>query len=116
MSGENQVFCDRCRKKTNALARPHPIRLAEYLLITIGLFEYSGGGKKIKKPLNFEFTINFSKILPNENAHDENYELYGFIVHIGNEVERGHYICYARNLEENPTVWYCFDDAFVTER
>lgn len=68
-------------------------------MITIGLFEYSGGGKKIKKPFSFEFVINFSKILPNENVHDENYELYAFIVHIGNEAERGHYICYARNLE-----------------
>jgi len=39
-------------------------------MITIGLFEYSGGGKKIKKPFSFEFVINFSKILPNENVHD----------------------------------------------
>jgi hypothetical protein len=47
------------------LAVPQPIRLAEYLIITIGLFEYSGGGKKIKKPFSFEFTINFSKIVGN---------------------------------------------------
>jgi hypothetical protein len=32
---------------------PHPVKLAEYLIITIGLFEYSGGGKKLKKPFNF---------------------------------------------------------------
>lgn len=57
-------------KKTNSLSRPHPLRLAEFLMITIGLFEYSGGGKKIKKPFSFEFVVNFSKILPNENVHD----------------------------------------------
>jgi ubiquitin C-terminal hydrolase len=38
MKGENQVFCERCCKKTDSYAVPHPVKLSEYLIITIGLF------------------------------------------------------------------------------
>lgn len=28
----------------------------------------------------------------------------------------GHYITYARNISENPNLWYIFDDGYVTEK
>lgn len=30
--------------------------------------------------------------------------------------EAGHYVAYSRNVEENPNLWYVFDDGFVTEK
>lgn len=59
---------------------------------------YSVSGDKIKKPLNFEFVINFKTILPELDLPDLTYTLYAFIVHLGDRVERGHYMCYTRNL------------------
>ena len=86
------------------------------MIATISIFRYEGiKGKKLIKPLNFEFILNFKNILPQCNF-DIQYELYAFIVHMGTESDRGHYICYARNLEENPMIWYCFNDNYVTER
>jgi hypothetical protein len=35
---------------------------------------------------------------------------------MGTGIERGHYQCFARNLDENPMIWYNFDDAYVTQR
>lgn len=55
-------------------------------------------------------------MIPQYTGDNISYELYAFIVHIGTGVEKGHYKCFARNLEENPMVWYEFDDHYVTER
>jgi ubiquitin C-terminal hydrolase len=37
-------------------------------------------------------------------------------VHIGTSPHGGHYITYARNISENPNLWYTFDDGYVTEK
>ena len=110
------IYCDKCRKKTQVRSQPEPIEFPEYMVNTISIFEYSGGGKKIIKPFEFEFPLNFKNILPNLKLPDITYTLYAFILHIGTTAERGHYICYARNLEENPMLWYSFDDGYVSER
>ena len=65
----------------------------------MSIFRYEGEcGKKLAKPLKFEFILNFKNILPQYDTVVQ-YELYAFIVHIGTESNRGHYVCYARNLE-----------------
>lgn len=34
---------------------------------------------------------------------------------MGSQQGSGHYVCYARNLEENPMIWYNFNDGYVEE-
>ena len=117
MDSSNTIYCDKCRKQTQIVSIPEPVEFPEYLVTTISIFEYSGEGRKIIKPFQFEFTLNFKHILPDLKLNaDVQYTLYAFIVHLGDKAERGHYICYARNLEENPMLWYSFDDGYVTER
>lgn len=94
-----------------------PQQLAQHLITTISIFKYDkNGSSKIVKPLNFEFSLNFKNILPKLVTQDETYDLYAFVLHIGTGVERGHYQCFARNLQENPMLWYKFDDHYVTEQ
>lgn len=72
----------------------------------------------IKKlnPVNFEFDLDLSRSMTNLEETQAYYELYAFIVHIGTSPQGGHYITYARNISENPNVWYTFDDGYVTEK
>lgn len=117
LDGSNQLYCDKCRGKKPAVSLPEPDSFAEYLVTTISIFKYQGAASsKISKPLNFEFSLNFKNILPKFVVQDLQYDLYAFILHIGTGVERGHYQCFARNIEENPMLWYKFDDHYVTEQ
>lgn len=34
---------------------------------------------------------------------------------MGSLPSSGHYVCYARNLEENPMLWYHLNDGYVEE-
>ena len=87
------------------------------MVATVSIFRYEHlKSSKIVKPLNFEFTLNLKNVLPRFIKNDLQYDLYAFILHIGTGVERGHYQCYARSLEENPMLWYKFDDHYVTEQ
>jgi len=69
------------------------------MIATISIFKYDKfGSSKIKRQMDFEFSLNFKNILPKIITNDAVYELYAFILHIGTGIERGHYQCFARNL------------------
>lgn len=44
----------------------------------------------------------------------KNYEMEGFISHIGNQVRCGHYILYYKNIDE-PLKWLLFNDVKVDQ-
>ena len=117
LDDSNKLFCQKCNTKKSAMTLVEPSEFAEYLVATFSIFRYQGlQSSKISKPVNFEFSINLKNILPRFVKNDIQYDLYAFILHIGTGVERGHYQCFARNLEENPMLWYKFDDHYVTEQ
>ena len=114
MSRDNQIECSQCARKTDTLSTLVPSSLSDILVVTVSLFEFIGKGVKILKPHSFEFSLSLGALLGRQELGE--YELYAFIVHLGNIPNAGHYICWARNLEENPMLWYCLDDGYVTER
>jgi ubiquitin C-terminal hydrolase len=117
MEGHNKVSCSKCNAKVEAVVRSELVKFPDYLILTLSIFRYTEhGSEKVKKPFNFEFTINIKNIVPETVKEDTVYELYAFVLHMGTGIERGHYQCYARSLDENPMLWYNFDDGYVTEK
>jgi ubiquitin C-terminal hydrolase len=89
------------------------------LTFALNRFEYDKNSHNFIKKLNpvgFEFDLDLSRVIPNMEESAAHYELFAFIVHIGTTPQGGHYITYARNISENPNLWFTFDDGYVTEK
>jgi uncharacterized UBP type Zn finger protein len=66
-----------------------------------------------------EFEIDMSEVFTNIHVPDQDsfkYELYAFIVHLGNSSDSGHYITYARQIDKDKENWITFDDSFITSQ
>lgn len=120
LSGEDRVLCGgKCQKKQEVTLKMLPERFSSCLSFCLNRFEFDKAQQQYVKKLNpvaFEFQLELKALIPNMDGSDTIYDLYAFIVHIGTVPSGGHYITYARNTEENPNIWYTFDDSYVTEK
>lgn len=91
--------------------------LSNFLIIQVKSFYYDKNKKMVfkdKNPLKFDFNLEINKSWVNPFKESEfknkKYELYSIIVHLGKEVNEGHYICYSKTIENNTESWLMIND------
>ncbi|XP_010773968.1 probable ubiquitin carboxyl-terminal hydrolase creB [Notothenia coriiceps] len=106
-NGENQMYCDGCRAKSDAttkcVIKHHP----EVLTLLLKRFEfdhYSNSYVKVNCTVDVPFTLQIPENQP--------YELYAMVEHSG-DLRSGHYIATIKSEDDGR--WYSFNDRWVTE-
>ena len=102
MGDDCQVDCDSCKQKTKSSLKTCIDTAGDQLIIHLKRFKteiYKGDTIKLKNniPVAFEETLELN---------DSKYELYSVIDHMGNELDKGHYIANCK-IEDK---WVAFDD------
>ncbi|KAB0796670.1 hypothetical protein PPYR_10731 [Photinus pyralis] len=104
LCGDNQYHCDYCRGLTDGERVTRVEQLPARLVLTLKHFHYD--------PLSQRRTKLLQHVTLDSHVHIENtaYELYAAVVHVGSNLDSGHYYTYARGSED----WYKFNDCIVT--
>lgn len=114
MKGDNQYYCDSCKKKTDARKNQMLWSLPEVLIIQLKRFELN---KKIDTVVDFPLQLDMQNyVVPEVKSQNTKYELYATVNHYG-ALGGGHYIatCKSINPQNNSSRWVRFDDADFTE-
>ena len=106
-TGENKIFCNKCRMQRDTLNSNVLYSLPPYLIIILN----RGKGK------SFDCIVEYPEYLNLENyvmcpQSICNYRLSGVICHLGESGMSGHFISICRHRINNE--WYCYNDATVT--
>ena len=92
-------WCEQCGRNTKHSSRKYVEVWGTHLLVQVERFNREGGKVEEHSPVVESF------------VHDDvAWRLSGVIVHVGQTVEEGHYICYARR----GATWYRCSDAEVS--
>ena len=117
MAGENQMYCNKCKRNTdfsmsNALYK-HP----EILILILN----RGKGLEFVVPfkypksiiLNKYFNLENNSNYNNNNTDDIEYELISVITHLGESSDSGHFIAYCKSPIDQE--WYLYNDSIVSK-
>jgi len=124
MVGENAYRCENCCKYVDACKSLSVSNISPYLILTLKRFEHVGLRQSNTRKLShfvsypeiLTITPYLSEKIPNiSNEDHESFNpklhLYGIIVHIGEQVNNGHFYSYFRAPNDR---WYCADDSIIT--
>ena len=104
--GDNQIFCESCKRNSDALSYDRLYNCPEVLTIILN----RGEGLEFDVQFKFPMHINLEKYVKDKNCHT-NYELIGLIVHLGENEMTAHFIAYCKSPMDNN--WYCYNDTKV---
>ena len=107
LTGENQIFCNNCRSKQNAIMYDEIHKAPNVLIIILN----RGKGNSFECDIDFPMELNLSEHISNP-ASPKNYELIGVISHLGESSMEGHFIAYCKHFDEG---WYLFNDGIVRQ-
>jgi ubiquitin C-terminal hydrolase len=111
LQGDNQYYCNNCRKLCDADIRTQIYIPQRNLLINLDF-----GKNKIYMPktINYDEQIDITRFISNqdEKIKGARYQILGVCSHYGDSGSYGHYIAYCRN-KKNKT-WYKFNDSMVS--
>ena len=107
LTGENQIFCNNCRSKQNAIMYDEIHKAPNVLIIILN----RGKGNSFECDIDFPMELNLSEHISNP-ASPKNYELIGVISHLGESSMEGHFIAYCKHFDES---WYLFNDGIVRQ-
>ncbi|CAF0791822.1 unnamed protein product [Adineta steineri] len=115
LTGDNAYQCDTCNSKQDAETKIEICSTPQVLLIALKRFQANNQGK-LHSAVTYEEVLHLdnwlskycsAKITKNHKI----YHLSAVIIHRGNGMESGHYICYVKNEITNE--WYeANDDSF----
>ena len=108
MRGENQIFCNSCRRMSNSINQSKMIIGPNVLVINLNR----------GKGLQFDIKINFGEYLDLKKFiyYKESpyfYELIGIVTHFGPSSMGGHFIAFCKSFVEQK--WYKYNDSIVTD-
>ena len=116
MSGDNSMYCQKCRSNQTFKMATKIETFPEILIIILN----RGVGLEFDVKINFDKMINLGKYIEKEKK-DENkeieiiqYDLIGVISHLGESSDAGHFIAYCRDPIKREN-WYKYNDAFVSK-
>ena len=121
--GENQFDCDTCKAKKDAEWRVTLQRRPQSLLISLRrtMWDKVSGLHKDSRRVKFPIEFDASELLgvgkeksPDADFEGCHYKLVAVVSHSGSSPFVGHYICYARNSDDESNKWYLFNDSSVT--
>ena len=104
--GDNQVFCNKCRKMTDSLGKSKIYSSPHVLVLILD----RGKGNKFDCDVEFYETIDIKKYV---ESHDcpVKYNLIGIISHLGESSMSGHFIADCKHFDGK---WYTFNDSIVS--
>ena len=107
----NDIFCEKCKIKTNFTKSLEIERVPKYLVLVLKRFKYT-----LMHMDKIEYLINFPterlnlKDYSSQKKLGQNYDLYGVINHSGT-MTHGHYY----SVIKPKNLWMKFDDSYVYE-
>ena len=107
MTGENQMYCNKCNKLNDSLFSTSIYSGPNYLIIILN----RGKGAIYECKVNFPEQLNLLNYITIKTIAVV-YELYAVICHLGPSSMDGHFVAYCRNRMDNK--WYLYNDAIVT--
>ena len=107
LNGQNQIFCNRCRRTTDAVIKNEIFKAPNVLILILN----RGRGNVFKCDVDFPYQLDISKYVKNPSSPN-NYELIGVISHLGESSMEGHFIAFCKHFDFN---WYLFNDRIVTQ-
>jgi len=110
LTGDNQYYCNVCKKLCDAEMTTKIILPPKYLLINI---DYGKNKKYMPKSINYQNELDITKYMSYNDGKPIKYKLLTICSHMGSSGSFGHYIAYCRHKENGK--WYQFNDAFVSE-
>ena len=108
LTGDNQIYCQFCKKLSNGSSQAKIFYPPPYLLIN---FDYGKDKKYMPKKINFAEGIDLKEFLEIPEQ-DSFYELITVSTHIGASGSGGHYITFCKDNNRN---WHKFNDSKHSE-
>ena len=112
LTNEDQIYCEVCQKKTNANFRTKIYYPPNIMILILD----RGENIKYKVGINFEETIDITQFIDKEFTIESRieYELYGVITFIGENIKTGKYIAFCKSNNKNQK-WVCYNDDNVVD-
>ena len=112
LTNEDQIYCEVCQKKTNANFRTKIYYPPNIMILILDRVE----NIKYKVGINFEETIDITQFIDKEFTMESRieYELYGVITFIGENIKTGKYIAFCKSNNKNKK-WVCYNDDNVVD-
>lgn len=128
------VLCASCEKRANAQQKRAITYMPDYLILDFPRFRDDGDKEygKIRTRIDFTESLNLDKIFisvpspparPDDTPADRGhvgpfqYDVYAVIMHIGKQIQSGHYFALARSIDKpgHPSSrWHEFNDKIAT--
>jgi ubiquitin C-terminal hydrolase len=106
LTGSNQIFCNHCRKTSDALTKNEMYKIPNVLILILN----RGRGNIFQCDVDFPHQLDLTNFVNNPSS-PKIFELIGVISHLGKSSMEGHFIACCKHFDEN---WYLFNDGFVT--
>ncbi|XP_064796460.1 ubiquitin carboxyl-terminal hydrolase 17-like protein B isoform X2 [Oncorhynchus masou masou] len=106
VSGDNQMYCDHCDGKTDAILACKMVHPPEILTLLLKRFEFDYNRMSYVK---IESCVEVPRML---QTKDCDYELYAVVDHVGS-LRGGHYTARIKSYDDHN--WYVFDDRYVRQ-
>ena len=108
LSGENQIYCNKCRKMSNSINRTTIYKAPNVLILILN----RGRGNSFECEIKFSSKeiLDLSRYNIISQDSPKKYQLFGVISHIGESSDEGHFIAYCKHFDDN---WYMFNDSIA---
>ena len=107
MTGENQMYCNICKRSCDALYGTNLYSAPNYLIINLN----RGKGAVYQCKVIFPEKLNILNFVSGQEGNTY-FELYAVICHIGPSSMSGHFVAYCKHKIDKK--WYQYNDAMVT--
>ena len=108
MNGENQMYCNICKKLCDSFYSTTIYSTPNYLIINLN----RGKGAVYECKVNFPEQLNLFNFVSYKIGITV-FELYAVICHLGPSSMGGHFVAYCRNRIDNK--WYLYNDGMVSK-
>ncbi|KAF0689565.1 Aste57867_18984 [Aphanomyces stellatus] len=114
LCGDDKFFCDTCHGLQDAEKRMHLKRIPHVLALHLKRFKYMEETQSFAKLFHrilFGTELKLPSLITDSASIDSTklYQLFAVVIHIGNGMDHGHYVCLIRCQEH----WILFDDESV---
>jgi len=110
LTGENKVYCNKCKTKKDSYSSSSLISIPNYLCIILNINE----GNSYKYKINFNESLDLTDYIDKKNEEKKLiYNLYAVINHKGIDLKSDDYIAYCRHRINNN--WYLYNDSIVSK-
>ena len=110
LTGENQIFCNNCRRMSNASTANKMNTCPDVMTIILNR------GKGLQFDVNFEYPLFLDIndfIIEKSDSGNDGYELICVLSHYGPSGMAGHFIAFCKSPVDKK--WYCYNDAQVSK-